>query len=221
MSNHSCACSCSTHGANGRKLSRNLILRFMVACIFGERGSPRMLRAPRARGPNSIRPWNQPTTFSSASSPATCSQQLRFVRRSAGRRASTSFRNCSICVATKATGPGSCLCWASPPMAMARLVQQLVPDEQGRAQRAAGVARRRLNPEVLERPLAQQPAVGDAVERHAAGQDQVLQAGLAVQVHGPSAAGSPRSPPGCWRPGPCAAARAAIPAGAAGRRRGR
>ena len=49
-----------------------------------------------------------------------------------------------------------------------------MPDEQRRAQRAAGVAGGRLDPESLEGPLAQQPAVGHAVERHAAGQDQVF-----------------------------------------------
>ena len=54
-------------GANGRNPSRNLILRFICACIRGLRGSPRMLRAPSARGPNSMRPSNQPTIFSSAS----------------------------------------------------------------------------------------------------------------------------------------------------------
>ncbi len=46
----------STLGANGRNPSRNLIFRFIRACIFGERGSPRILRLPNARGPNSIRP---------------------------------------------------------------------------------------------------------------------------------------------------------------------
>ena len=50
------------------------------------------------------------------------------------------------------------------------------------AERAAGVAGRRLNPDVLERPFAQDAAVADAVERHAAGQAQVLHAGLRVDV---------------------------------------
>ena len=31
--------------------------------MVGERGSPRIERAPSARGPNSIRPWNQPTAW--------------------------------------------------------------------------------------------------------------------------------------------------------------
>ena len=57
-----------------------------------------------------------------------------------------------------------------------------MPDEQGRAERPAGVAGRRLDPDVVERPLAQQPAVGHAVERDAAGQDEVLHAGSRVNV---------------------------------------
>ena len=48
----------------------------ITLCISGRRGSPRMLRAPSARGPNSIRPWNQPITFPSASRSATFSVRL-------------------------------------------------------------------------------------------------------------------------------------------------
>ncbi len=66
ISKYSSARSCSTDGANGRNDSRNLILRFITDCICGLRASPMMLRDPSARGPNSIRPWNQPITFSSA-----------------------------------------------------------------------------------------------------------------------------------------------------------
>ncbi len=64
----------STDGAKGRKPSRTLILRFMSACIFGLRASPRMLRPPSDRGPNSMRPLNQPMIFSSAMWPATVSK---------------------------------------------------------------------------------------------------------------------------------------------------
>ena len=46
----------STDGANGRNDSRYLTLRFRSFCMVGERGSPRIDRAPRARGPNSMRP---------------------------------------------------------------------------------------------------------------------------------------------------------------------
>ena len=62
------------------------------------------------------------------------------------------------------------------------VAEHLVPDRERDAERAAGVARRRLDPESLERPLAQQPAVADAVERDAAGEAEVLHAGLAVHV---------------------------------------
>ncbi len=55
-----------------------------------------------------------------------------------------------------------------------------MPDELSDPQRAAGVAGRRLDPDVLERPLAQQPPVGHAVERHAAGHAQVLRARRSV-----------------------------------------
>src|SRR5262249_26533596 len=65
-----------------------------------------------------------------------------------------------------------------------RLLQKLVPDEHGSAEGAAGVAGRGLYPDGLERPLAQQPAVGDAVEGDAAGEDEVLHPGAAVQVAG-------------------------------------
>ena len=63
-----------------------------------------------------------------------------------------------------------------------RLVQQLVPDEQGSPQGAAGIASGRLNPDVLERSFTQQPAVGDAVQRHAARHHEVLHPSLAVQL---------------------------------------
>src|SRR6266511_2861905 len=80
-SKYSLARSRSTLGAKGRKPSRNLIFRFICACIRGLRGSPRILRAPSARGPNSILPSNQPTTFSWARSSATRrSRQSRSTR---------------------------------------------------------------------------------------------------------------------------------------------
>ena len=68
--------SSSTDGANGRNPSRNLTFRFSRFCISGLRGSPRMLRLPSARGPNSMRPWNQPPTLP-------CGQPRRDVAASA------------------------------------------------------------------------------------------------------------------------------------------
>ena len=52
-------------------------------------------------------------------------------------------------------GPRKLPCWLSRPVGVAGLLQELVPDEQGRAQGAAGVAGRRLDPEIVERALAQ------------------------------------------------------------------
>ncbi len=54
------------------------------------------------------------------------------------------------------------------------LAQDLVPGKQRGTQGTARIARGGLNPDVLERALAEQPAVGDAVQRHAAGHHQIL-----------------------------------------------
>ncbi len=50
------------------------------------------------------------------------------------------------------------------------VAQHLVPAPEGGPDGAAGVARGGLDPQVVERPLAQQAPVGHAVERHTAGQ---------------------------------------------------
>ena len=63
----------STDGAKGLKLSRYLTLRLRVFCMDGERGSPRIERAPSARGPYSMRPCIQPTALPSASACAVAS----------------------------------------------------------------------------------------------------------------------------------------------------
>ncbi len=55
---------------------------------------------------------------------------------------------------------------------------------QGRPQRRARVARRRLHPDVLERALGRQPPVGDAVERHPARQGDRRLARAGVQPAG-------------------------------------
>ena len=43
-------------GAKGRKLSRNLIFRFIVFCMLDDLASPIIVLDPNALGPNSIRP---------------------------------------------------------------------------------------------------------------------------------------------------------------------
>ena len=58
----------------------------------------------------------------------------------------------------------------------------LMPDQERRAERAAGVAGRGLNPDVFERPLAQEAAVRDAVQRDAARHAEIFLAGKLVRV---------------------------------------
>ena len=60
---------------------------------------------------------------------------------------------------------------------LARIAQDLVPPVERGADRAPGVAGGRLDPEVLERALAQQPPVGDAVQRDTTGEAGVAGAG--------------------------------------------
>ncbi len=52
-----------------------------------------------------------------------------------------------------------------------------MPGRKGRSERPARITAGRLDPDVLEQAGAQQLAVGDAVQRHAAGHDQVFAAG--------------------------------------------
>src|SRR5438105_7942808 len=56
-----------------------------------------------------------------------------------------------------------------------------MPDAQRDAERAAGIAGRRLNPDLVEDPLAQDAPVADAVERDSASEAQVAQAGLPLR----------------------------------------
>ena len=60
----------------------------------------------------------------------------------------------------------------------ARLIVELVMRGERGAQRSAGIARRGLNPDVLEMAVAQHLAVGHAVQRDAAGQAEIRHAGF-------------------------------------------
>ena len=62
-SNHSDTCSLRTPGAKGRKLSRYLTFKLSCFCISECLGSAIILLAPKALGPNSIRPCIHPTAF--------------------------------------------------------------------------------------------------------------------------------------------------------------
>src|SRR6185312_4833058 len=61
----------------------------------------------------------------------------------------------------------------------ARPIEKEVIGAECGADRAAGIARSRLNPDLLEGAVAQHLAVGDAVERDAAGKAEIGDAGLA------------------------------------------
>ena len=99
-SNHFATSSASTEGAKGRNDSRYLTFRLSVFCIDGERASPRIERPPSARGPNSMRPWNQPSALPSARAPALFSMISSSVHTSNTapaafrRRWISSFGNC-------------------------------------------------------------------------------------------------------------------------------
>src|SRR6185437_5974755 len=67
---------------------------------------------------------------------------------------------------------------------LARLAEIAVVGRERRADRAAGIAGRGLHPDAVEDVLAQQLAVGDAVQRHAAGQADVLRTRLLLHRAG-------------------------------------
>src|SRR5690349_12594131 len=66
--------------------------------------------------------------------------------------------------------------------ALSLVAEQLMPDEGRHAERAAGIARSRLNPEIFERSFAQDSTVRDAVQGDAAGEAEFLHAGFSVNV---------------------------------------
>ena len=55
-------------GAKGRNQARCFTREFNRSFMATSRGSARMERRPKARGPSSERPWNQPTVFPAARS---------------------------------------------------------------------------------------------------------------------------------------------------------
>ena len=67
---------------------------------------------------------------------------------------------------------------------VARFVQKLMPDEQCDAQSPARIAGGGLNPDILERPVAENLAVADAVEGDTAGEAEVFHAGCLAHMAG-------------------------------------
>ena len=132
-----------------------------------------MLRAPSARGPNSILPSNHPTTCSSASSAATHSEQVVAIETLIGRADSPQKRLYLLIAELRA----QIRCRAS------RRGRQrpgaAVRDDDARSvarpQGTTGIAGSRLNPDTLEGAFAQEPAVPDAIERHATGKAEIIE----------------------------------------------
>ena len=60
---------------------------------------------------------------------------------------------------------------------LAGVFQQIEVSEQRRPERPPRIASRRRNPDVVKYPLAQQHAVGDAIQSHAAGEAKIFCAG--------------------------------------------
>ena len=160
----------------GGTTSRYLTRRLSVFCISGERGSPRIERAPSARGPNSMRPWNQPTALPPASASARVADQRRPRQRGEFRTGGgETLFDVGLRVCRAEIGARHAVELA---VEHARAALEPVIGAERRADRAAGVAGRRLHPDALELAVAQHLAVGHAVERDAAGEAQVLRAGL-------------------------------------------
>ena len=166
--NQSAASSSSTTGATGRKSSRSLI-SLSRACMSGSIGDARIDRAPSARGPNSMRPWNQPMTLSAASSSAVSCGDV--VEPAIGQLRPAQERLDLVVAITRAeVGVVHVYRRSSAP-------RSLGIDPERRAERRAGVAGRRLHPDALERPAVADPRVHHAVQRDAAGHAEVALAG--------------------------------------------
>ena len=68
------------------------------------------------------------------------------------------------------------------PVGLAFVIEDLIPLEQRRAECATCVARRRLNPDLIENSFVQNLCVGHAIERDPAGETKISLAGLLADV---------------------------------------
>ena len=173
VSNHSGTASRRIEGANGRKDSRRLILRLRMSFMSARRGSPRIERLPSARGPHSMRPWNQPITLPSE---IACAVRRHSVASSA-MRSMRAARRVEIGAPRGDGGRDLVRRRRRAPVgvvhhevALGRRARRLVPGGEGRADRAAGIAAGRLDVELLERRALEHLAVGHRVVGTAARQ---------------------------------------------------
>ena len=107
--------------------------------MSGRRGSATIERLPSARGPNSIRPWNQPTTSPAAMPLRDRARRAR--RRRAARASSPAARERRRALLVAVLGPVVRVLHHEA----ARPAELAVPDVEGGADRRAGVAGRRLD----------------------------------------------------------------------------
>jgi hypothetical protein len=157
-------------GQNGRQRSRNLICSLMRSATPGTLGQPRMERPPRARGPNSMRPWNQATGLPSAS-------------RRAMRCGTSSIFAIAAWPGAGAGGDDFLVAVGRAEIDVLHLLHRhaaLHRDVGGRADGGAGIARGRLHEEFLHLGAGDDLLVELDVERAAAGEGQP--AGLAQDV---------------------------------------
>ena len=139
------------------------------------------------RGPNSIRPWNQPTMRPSASIAAARSSG------SANRSAKSPLRQVQRrwpCrrIHFPGTASSNRLHCTKAPHQPSDSTHRLYRGADGCSRIMGGC----IHVDRLERPVALQPAVGNTVQRHAAAVDQVRLAGCAMQ---PAGLPSARPPP--------------------------
>ena len=86
---------------------------------------------------------------------------------------------------TSANGASARAMPRSKRAAWSRLIEEVVPGEQSRSERSAGVARRRLNPNVVERAFPQNATVSDTIQSDAARQTKIarLRYGMSMTRH--------------------------------------
>ena len=144
--------------------------------MSGRRGSARIERLPSARGPNSTRPWYQPTMPPSASASAV--RAMSFVGRAAPRTATPAASSAAACARRRYSGPQYAWSITNERGAPSFVMLHVVRGADARAAVVGG----RLDVEVGERRLVEDLAVHDAVQSDAAGQAERVDARLGVQV---------------------------------------
>ena len=131
-----------------------------------------MERAPSARGPNSIRPWNQPTAWPACERIAGALKQLRLVKdcelRANASETPFNFVLGEFRAEVRSAHGVHCA------VHLARSTEMLMVGSERRAEGAAGIPRRWLNPDALKGPIAQYFPISHAIEGDAAGKAEIV-----------------------------------------------